>query len=90
MQIEAVLARQISPIGRERIDRADAGRAERGDDAGRHEALRAVVADRGLEQVGAHREVVVGRDQAQARAAEARDLDGLLDRGVGLLGCVEA
>ena len=88
VQIEVVCATDLGDRA-ERIDRADAGSTKTGHDAGRHQALRAVGADRGLEQVGAHGEFFVGRDQAQLAPAEARDRDGLLDRGVGFLGRVE-
>src|SRR4029077_18632967 len=64
------------------------GRAHRGADKAGNEAGTLVGFNLAGQSVGAHRELLVDFDQAQIRAADARDHCRLLQRGMRLRGSV--
>ena len=89
VQIEVVRAADLGDRA-QRIDRADAGSAEAGDHAGRHAArARGRRGSRPRAGRGACANSSSVGIRRRLAAAEARDRDRLLDRGVGLLGGVE-
>ena len=66
-----------------RIDRADAGGADGGDHAGRHDAVRDIGFDRGLECGRIEREIVPDGNLAQVFRAQTGDPDAFLGRRMG-------
>ena len=85
---QPVFAGDLADPG-ERIDRADAGGAEAGDDAGRFATGADVGADRRRETRRLHGEGRVGFDVADVLAPVTGDLRALLGRRMGLVGHVD-
>lgn len=73
----------------ERVDDAGAGRTGRADDQERAQAVGSVVFDHGSRGFDVHAQVCVGGDDTDAFGGETRDVGGLRDAVVRVLGDVD-